>query len=70
MKNKKAQGLSLNVIIIAVLALLVLVILAVIFTGKLGTYKPQSDEEQFNEEEDICLDFGGETCIVAERAVV
>ncbi|PIN87775.1 hypothetical protein COV12_02115 [Candidatus Woesearchaeota archaeon CG10_big_fil_rev_8_21_14_0_10_32_24] len=31
--NKKGQGLSLNVIIIAALALIVLVVLAVIFTG-------------------------------------
>ncbi len=33
---KKAQGLSMNVIIIAAIALLVLVILAVIFIGRMG----------------------------------
>ena len=35
-KNKKAQGLSLNVIIIAALALIVLVVLVAIFLGKAG----------------------------------
>jgi hypothetical protein len=34
MISKKAQGMPLNVIIIAVLGLIVLVILAVMFTGK------------------------------------
>ena len=34
--SKKAQGMPMNVIIIAVLALLVLVILAVIFIGRMG----------------------------------
>lgn len=36
MMNKRGQGLSLSVIIIAILAILVLVVLAVIFTGKTG----------------------------------
>ena len=35
--SKKAQGLSMNVIIIAAIALLVLVILAVIFIGRMGS---------------------------------
>ncbi len=35
---KKGQGMSINVIIIAVLALLVLVVLAFIFTGKIGKF--------------------------------
>jgi hypothetical protein len=34
--NKKAQGISINVIIIAVVALLVLVLLSLIFTGKMA----------------------------------
>jgi hypothetical protein len=34
--SKKAQGMSMNVIIIAALALLVLVILAIIFIGRMG----------------------------------
>ena len=36
--NKKAQGISIEVIIIVAIALLVLVILAVIFVGKLGVF--------------------------------
>lgn len=36
MKSKKAQGISLNVIIIAALALIVLVVLVAIFTGRMG----------------------------------
>lgn len=38
MKNKKAQGLSLNVIIVAVIVLIVLVVLIVIFSGKIGSF--------------------------------
>lgn len=36
--NKKAQGMSITVIIIAVLALLVLTILALVFTGGLADF--------------------------------
>ncbi len=36
---KKAQGLSLNVIIIAAIALIVLVLLIVIFSGKIGQFR-------------------------------
>ena len=36
--NLKAQGLSLNTIIIAALVLIVLVVLIVIFTGKMGSF--------------------------------
>ncbi len=35
---KKAQGLSLNVIIIAAIALIVLVVLVAIFTGRMGEW--------------------------------
>jgi len=46
MHKNKAQGMSMDVIIIAALALLVLVILAVIFIGKMGQpYEPLTDEE-------------------------
>ncbi|MBU1704169.1 MAG: hypothetical protein KJ922_02295, partial [Nanoarchaeota archaeon] len=34
--KKKAQGLSLNVIIVAALALIVLIVLWAIFTGRMG----------------------------------
>ena len=35
--KKRAQGLSLNTIVLAVLALLVLVVIIVIFSGQIGT---------------------------------
>lgn len=38
MFKKRGQGLSINVIIIAVVALIVLVVLIAIFTGKLGGF--------------------------------
>ena len=37
--NRKAQGLSLNVIIIAALALIVLVILVMVFTGRIAIFE-------------------------------
>ena len=40
--NKKAQGISMNVIIIAAIALLVLVILSVIFIGRMGRFGEQT----------------------------
>jgi hypothetical protein len=36
--NKKAQGISINTIIIAAIALIVLVVLVAIFTGRLGGF--------------------------------
>lgn len=42
-KNRKAQGLSLNIIIIAVIALIVLVVLVIIFTGKTRTLSKTVD---------------------------
>lgn len=43
-KMKKAQGISINVIIVAAIALLVLVILSVIFIGRLGTFSSSVGE--------------------------
>ena len=45
MMNKKAQGLSINVIIITALALIVLVVLVVIFTGRTGIFKGSVEKE-------------------------
>lgn len=42
LRNKKGE-LSINVIIVAILALLVLVILGTIFAGKLGNFRKNSD---------------------------
>ena len=52
--NKKAQGLPLNVIIIAVIVLLVLIVLWVIFTGRLGTFSQQLDECRGFPRDDPC----------------
>ena len=37
-RMKKAQGLSLNIVVIAVISLVVLIILIAIFTGKIGIF--------------------------------
>lgn len=42
--NKKGQGLSMTVIVVAALALLVLVVLAVIFIGRMGKTASQVDQ--------------------------
>ena len=41
--NKKAQGLSLNMIVVAVIVLIVLVVIIAIFSGKLGNWGGQVD---------------------------
>ena len=43
---KKAQGLSLNTIIIAALVIMVLVILILVFTGRMGSFSAQSESCQ------------------------
>jgi len=55
-KKKKAQGLSLTVIIIAVLAIIVLVVVIAIFTGKISI---------FGKELASCTGKGG-TCYAEE----
>lgn len=50
---RKGQGMSINVIIIAVLALLVLVVLAFIFTGKIGKFSATTAD---------CTKVGGGKC--------
>ncbi|MBD3309823.1 hypothetical protein GF351_01245 [Candidatus Woesearchaeota archaeon] len=46
--RKKAQGLSMNTIIIAALALLVLVIVAVIFMVRLGIFRTEASRCENN----------------------
>jgi Na+-transporting methylmalonyl-CoA/oxaloacetate decarboxylase gamma subunit len=43
---KKAQGLSLNTIIIAALVIMVLVILILVFTERMGNFSSQSESCQ------------------------
>jgi hypothetical protein len=54
--SKKAQGMTINVIIIAAIALLVLVILVIIFTGRTGLFAKESGN---------CVNVGG-TCTTGE----
>jgi flagellar basal body-associated protein FliL len=46
--SKKAQGMSINIIIIAAIALLVLVILSIIFIGKMGKTREEVDKCETN----------------------
>ncbi len=45
-KTKKAQGLSLNTIIIAAVVLIVLIVLWAIFTGRMGQFGEGVDDQQ------------------------
>lgn len=51
---KRAQGISINVIVIAAIALLVLVVLAVVFLGKIGGFTSGASD---------CENKGG-SCVV------
>ena len=55
--KSKAQGLSLNTIIIAALVLIVLVVLVIIFSGRMGRFGKTLTEAE--ETEDICIYKGG-----------
>ncbi|MBR9676124.1 hypothetical protein GOV05_03890 [Candidatus Woesearchaeota archaeon] len=57
LRDKKAQGLSMNVIIIAAIALLVMVILAVIFTTKMRDTRGQIDSCVSNGGDCVQTDF-------------
>ena len=56
-KSNKAQGMSVNVIIIAALALIVFVVLAVLFTGK---------TKNFSQTIESCSSKGGQ-CLSKEQ---
>lgn len=61
-KNKKAQGLSLNTIVIAAIVLIVLVVLILIFTGRMGDFITNL----LSETEKTCsglLDENGQTIV-------
>lgn len=66
LKSKKAQGLSLNTIVIAAIVLVVLVVIILIFTGKMGLFV----ESLFKETQKTCESHGGnwaEQCSLADR---
>jgi hypothetical protein len=54
--SKKAQGMPINIIIIAAISLLVLVILVIIFTGRTGMFAKETGN---------CVNVGG-TCTTGE----
>jgi hypothetical protein len=53
---KKAQGMSMNVIIIAVIALVVLIVLVLVFTGKTKFFGKQTS--------DTASQFTGQRCAI------
>ena len=60
--NKRGQGISINVIIIAAIALLVLVVLSVVFMGRMGTLS--SGTADCRNQGGVCAD----TCGVDDAA--
>lgn len=46
MKSRRAQGISINMIIVAAIALIVLVVLVAIFTGRMGDFGRRITGEQ------------------------
>lgn len=44
LEMKRAQGISINVIVVAAIALLVLVVLSVVFLGRFGLFAQQSGD--------------------------
>jgi len=59
---KRAEGLSLNVVIIAILALLVLLVVSLIFTGRLALFNKGIDScaGQCVENTQECADLDGQ----------
>lgn len=56
MMHKKAQGISMTVIIVAAIALLVLVVLSIIFLGKMGGVS--SDLSDCEQKGGVCKQIG------------
>ena len=56
MKTRKAQGLSLTVVIVAVIVLIVLVVLVVILTGRTGRFAEGTKE--------VSEEYSGERCAI------
>jgi len=61
MQNKRAQGISLNTIIIAAIALIVLVVLVAIFTGRISMFSKGYDDTSEDTQSRVCNAQGG-TC--------
>jgi len=61
MKSKKASGLSLNMVVIAVLAMVVLVVILAIFGNKMRQSSQEQESAVSNFNEGIC-NIGGNRC--------
>ena len=57
---RKAQGLSLNFVIVGIIALVVLVVIILVFTGGLGNFGGGTSEVRYNNLKQECDDKGGE----------
>ena len=57
--RKKAQGISMNVIIIAAIALIVMIVLIAIFTGRITVFQEKAKTGQEQAEASICAEQGG-----------
>jgi len=66
-KTKKAQGLSLNVVIIAAIAIIVLVVLIYIFSSRIRGFADQTDSSTAQVEERFCWKSGG-TCATRDAS--
>ena len=64
--DKRAQGLSINVIIIVAIALIVLVVLIAVFTGRMGSFVGGIDETTTCD--NSCVAFGKSTADSAQLA--
>jgi hypothetical protein len=53
-KKRKAQGLSITTIIVAVIGIIILVVLIVIFTGRLGIFSKGLEEQSDVKCTNIC----------------
>jgi len=65
--SKKAQGISINVIIVAAIALIVLVVLVAIFAGRLGIFS-----ERLGDVEKSCSEYGGtwqDSCTQTQKEI-
>ena len=58
LKKKKAQGMSIKIIIVAVIGLIILVVVMGIFTGRIGTYT--SGVEGWTTCESTCKNIGAD----------
>lgn len=68
-KSKKAQGISINVIIVAAIALIVLVVLIAIFTGRLGIFAAGLSETQAKADQQVLKFEFGSNCVPTTSAL-